>query len=312
MKKSVIIIGGGIAGLAAAKELATAGMSITVIEAQNRFGGRIRTVEHSGVPIELGAEFVHGLSRPLVAAIREAKLHMGPVLDHQQLFEKGHLKETEVWDKAEKILKRISGTGADTSFDEFLATQKGINEETRRITRHFVESFNAADANRISAQALLRAQRAADQMEGAKQFRITRGYGALADFLTQQIRRDGGELILGACVGQIAWEHKRAEVKWKRVGHVETRSADAAIITLPLGILKGDSVKFRPPLPEKVKIAKRLEVGNVVRLVFEFREGVAPGMGFVHAPEKEIPTWWNDPRGPLVVGWAGGPGRIPC
>jgi monoamine oxidase len=68
-------------------------------------------------------------------------------------------------------------------------------------------------------------------------------------------------------------------------------------------------VEFDPPLTAKVDAINGLEFGNVVRLVFVFRERWWPGkdFGFVHAFDKAIPTWWSDPRGPLLTGWAGGP-----
>jgi len=61
--KNVIVIGAGVAGLIAAVKLAEAGCCVTVLEASDRVGGRIRT-EHAGdAAIELGAEFIHGKAR---------------------------------------------------------------------------------------------------------------------------------------------------------------------------------------------------------------------------------------------------------
>jgi monoamine oxidase len=60
----VLIIGAGVAGLAAAYELSRAGVNVIVLEARDRIGGRIYTLhdENSPLPIELGAEFIHGRS----------------------------------------------------------------------------------------------------------------------------------------------------------------------------------------------------------------------------------------------------------
>ena len=57
----VIVIGAGIAGLAAARTLAEAGERVALIEARDRAGGRILTVPAAdgGLPVELGAEFIH-------------------------------------------------------------------------------------------------------------------------------------------------------------------------------------------------------------------------------------------------------------
>jgi len=60
---SVIVIGAGISGLAAACKLAGSGLSVTVLEARSRIGGRIFTQRNpaSASAIELGAEFIHGM-----------------------------------------------------------------------------------------------------------------------------------------------------------------------------------------------------------------------------------------------------------
>ncbi len=60
----VVVIGAGAAGLAAAARLAEAGRSVLVLEARDRVGGRIDTRHEPGLnaPVELGAEFVHGLA----------------------------------------------------------------------------------------------------------------------------------------------------------------------------------------------------------------------------------------------------------
>ncbi|MGA4797461.1 protoporphyrinogen oxidase [Streptomyces lavendulocolor] len=52
----VVVIGGGIAGLAAAHRLVTAGRRVTLLEATTRLGGKLRTGEIAGAPVDLGAE----------------------------------------------------------------------------------------------------------------------------------------------------------------------------------------------------------------------------------------------------------------
>jgi phytoene dehydrogenase-like protein len=68
----VIVIGAGAAGLSAAGDLAHSGLEVTVIEARDRLGGRIlsRRLPSEGLPVELGAEFVHGRPARDLAARR--------------------------------------------------------------------------------------------------------------------------------------------------------------------------------------------------------------------------------------------------
>ena len=61
MATEVLIIGAGVAGLAAARDLRSAGLTVRVVEARSRIGGRIFTLHDvtDTLPIELGAEFIH-------------------------------------------------------------------------------------------------------------------------------------------------------------------------------------------------------------------------------------------------------------
>src|SRR5262249_52360847 len=81
-----------------------------------------------------------------------------------------------------------------------------------------------------------------------------------------------------------------------------------AIITLPLGVWQANTVRFHPPLTEKQSAAQELQFGQVMKmsLLFHERWWPKPGAGFVQAPNEGIPTWWDDSRGPLLTGWAGG------
>src|SRR5688572_9181043 len=72
----VLVLGAGMAGLSAARELSHRGVRVTVLEARARTGGRILTEDVPGwsTPVELGAEFVHGRPRELFELIDVAGL----------------------------------------------------------------------------------------------------------------------------------------------------------------------------------------------------------------------------------------------
>ena len=123
IRKNAVIIGGGISGLVAARELASGGIDVTVLEARNRLGGRIYSVRNSHAPIELGAEFVHGESKLLMGAIREAGLAIQTVPSKNQILANGKFDEIKIWDIVGDIFNRVNPHERDRSFDEFLVAQ---------------------------------------------------------------------------------------------------------------------------------------------------------------------------------------------
>src|SRR6267142_59597 len=92
---SVLVIGGGVAGLAAARRLTEAGLQVTILEARNRLGGRIHTLHDSTLPIplELGAEFVHGQPEEIWEIVREQNLVLGSMEGHHWCNDRGVLKQ---------------------------------------------------------------------------------------------------------------------------------------------------------------------------------------------------------------------------
>ncbi|HEY5678414.1 MAG TPA: FAD-dependent oxidoreductase, partial [Myxococcales bacterium] len=77
----VVVIGAGVAGLAAARELRLRGLSVAVLEARDRIGGRVHTLRPDGwpLPVEAGAEFVHGRTPLVLPRAKEAReLRGGP------------------------------------------------------------------------------------------------------------------------------------------------------------------------------------------------------------------------------------------
>src|SRR5258708_14794897 len=68
----VAVIGAGAAGIAAARRLAAdSGVSVLVLEARERPGGRTWTVEADGIPMDLGGEWLHSADRNVLTPLAE-------------------------------------------------------------------------------------------------------------------------------------------------------------------------------------------------------------------------------------------------
>jgi len=299
MGKRVIVVGGGISGLTAAAELAQGGCDVTLLEAGNRLGGRILTHRTHGHLVELGAEFVHGHSEEMEEALKAARLQKMHVSKKNQILSDGNLREVDIWGRAGEVISNIDPLKPDEPFIDFLRAQD-FDKDTKRMTLGFVEGFNASDARRIGAHALLRAEFSAGD-EGDKQKRIAQGYKALPESFAEKAKSAGAKIHLNVSARSVFW--KRGEVK------VESLTAEAAVITVPLGVLKRGGLEFRPSLIHKQDAINGLQFGNVVKLIFVFERAWWPeaNFGFIHDYEAEIPTWWSDARGPVLVGWAAGP-----
>jgi NADPH-dependent 2,4-dienoyl-CoA reductase/sulfur reductase-like enzyme len=75
----VLVIGAGMAGVAAARELARAGFSVSVVEGRDRIGGRVYSVrDFCAEPVEGGADFVHGVGAATWPDVRAARLAVRP------------------------------------------------------------------------------------------------------------------------------------------------------------------------------------------------------------------------------------------
>jgi monoamine oxidase len=308
MEGSVVIVGGGIAGLTAGVELLSLGWRVTILEAKHRLGGRIHTIRSGNTPVELGAEFVHGDNPALRDFIDQAELSTQTVKDKNQVFRDGRLQPVALWDRISEIMRRIDPDAPDEPFATFV--QRVLTSpEDRELALGFVQGFNAADPARVSAHALLRSEISAEKSGGSQQARLRPGYGALVQWLATRVREHGGEIRTGTAAGAIDWKPHHVEVLADQQGRRQRFTADAALITLPLGVLKTGAFKFKPSLSRKNEAIANLLFGNVRRVTLVFREPWWPehDLGFVHSFSEPLPTWWSDPRGPVLTGWAGGP-----
>ena len=194
--KKVIVIGAGIAGLAAATKLAEAGCDVIVLEASDRVGGRIRTVHASGVPVEVGAEFVHGKPPELLALIDELGLAKYELGGERLGYSPDGTLHIASNDNAEEddpfaVMEQMAAwsnahPSEDRSFAAWLA-QETIPEENGAAASAYVEGFNAADAGQISVRSLAVQQDAEDSIEGDTSFHVKAGYQAVPEAMVSHL-----------------------------------------------------------------------------------------------------------------------------
>jgi monoamine oxidase len=321
-----LIVGAGAAGLAAGRALAAAGRRTAIVEARDRVGGRILTehVAYSGgtLPIELGAEFVHGLPRSTWNVAHEAGLATHEIAGSDLVFANGRLggpapehgPARRVLDEMVEWLERQT-PGSDMSFAEYLRLRQ-IDESLGEPAARYVEGFNGADRHRIGIAALAKQQRAEDLIDTDRLFRLGAGYSALTQFLADQFVRAGGELVLAAPVHRIAWRRASVTLSAGSPGASRELHAGRALITAPLGVLQAGSIEFAPLPGEIFESARRLAMGEALRVVLVFRERFwrdppwcADDLSFVFAPSELPATWWTPmpDRAPAITAWAGGP-----
>ncbi|AXC12767.1 amine oxidase [Acidisarcina polymorpha] len=309
----ILIVGAGVAGLAAARELAVAGLRVTVVEGRERIGGRILTLHPEGTEaaVELGAEFIHGNPPELLRLLNEAKIALLENDGVDACFHRGNLSACED-DHDLSLLDDLETTVAregDMSFDAYLASHK-VAEEEAEGARSYVEGFNAADASRIGIAALAAQQKAEDAIEGSRSWRAPGGYDLLPKFLAESAEQAGAHILLNSPVTVIRWSSGQVEAQ---LASQATVRGAKAILTLPLGVLQARSVAFDPVPHAVLAAADQLAFGSVQRLVLIFHSRfwatAMSQMRFLFAERTTPSTWWTQYplTTPVLIGWIGGP-----
>jgi len=313
-----VVIGAGLAGLAAAERLVAAGVAVTLLEARDRLGGRVWT-EHSsdGHAIELGAEWVGGDSAAHELLARSGARLVEAAGRQMRRVDSGWEDLSNFPDVTSELVRRASAfRGADrsllTALDECCGEPQTAESRTHLL--RYVEGFHAADPARLSTRWLAEVE--ANQPADASELRVPDGVGRVVEVLATALH-GRCDLRLGTVVREVRWRPGSVEIE--TADGVTFRAGSAAIaIPLPLfdpGSDEPAAVRFTPRLHEKLAAAQLLEMGQVVKLVLEFRDpfwreiGPLEEMLFLHDHDQPLPTWWTpaDPSRPILTGWAGGP-----
>ena len=325
-----VVIGGGAAGLTAGVELGKAGLSVLILEARERLGGRILTIHSSTgeFPIELGAEFIHGVVPQVWSLLLEG---------HAEILE----VEGDIWcsdgrqllcdfnDDVNRVLERMDDVAPDQSFADFLRSccrgTSPVDERAKERAQSYVVGFNAADPEQVGVHWLAKGLREEEQVMGDRAFRSRNGYADLIKSLQSHLAASHVTVKTKVTVTGINW--RQGFVTVSTAGSEGNRSYQArkVVVTVPLSILRTESgkegaIEFDPPLPlYKREALEKLEMGKVIRLVLRFRERfwdsiMPPGtpgqtlanMSFLLAEDEYFPTWWTTLpfREPQITGWA--------
>jgi len=305
----VIVVGAGAAGLAAAAELARAGRSVVVLEARDRVGGRCWTRRMAGleIPVELGAEFIHGEAQATRVLLRQAGIAAVDSTREQRYLDAGRLRRLNAFVEAQRAIKKAPALKRDISFAALLARLRS-NRKTKTFARLMVQGFDAADPARVSARSIMEEWGEGGSL-GASQPRPQGGYGALFDWLAESVVAGGARLQLDSAVRAVEWKRGAVVVR----GPSFAMRGRRAIVTLPLGVLQSRAVRFSPSLKMKSPALNQLASGPVIRVAMRFHsrfwETRASEVAFFHVPEAAFPTFWTPlpMRAALLTAWAGGP-----
>jgi len=323
----VIIVGGGVAGLAAARQLVRDKIRVIVLEARPRLGGRIYTRRPAGwaMPVELGAQFIHVGNADLWRVIREAGLKTWRLPNRHWLSDQNGIRKVADLDERLGCVTRLiqPRRAGSLSFGAYFRRHPArVPPDDWKLARSFVEGFEAAPMDRISARSL-----AGETMDERHRYLLPGGYEGVINALVADGLDGSVGFQTGAAVERVKWRRGRVEIttrETRRNGAKARYVARAVIVALPLAVLQARSgagaVRFSPPLRRQEKWIARMEVGQVVRLTVRFRPRAwrrfsaglsAPpakgGLGFIHSLVPGLPVWWSLSEQPVLVGWAGGP-----
>lgn len=329
----VIVIGAGVAGLAAAREISGNDLEVLVLEARDRIGGRIHTLKLPGLPasVELGAEFIHGTAPATYSIIDAAAMLVTGLPDTHWWSSGGKWRNLDdFWERTSAIQKKIRGLKRDLPFSEFLASRRDLDPFDRELARSFVEGYHAAHADRVSTLVLAEAD--GEQSQDAKrQARLFNGYDAVPSWLYGGLHHQRARLRLGCVVHAVEWSRGNVRVTFRPPAQKrdETVTARAVVFTIPVGVWKAPrqqegAIELVPFPASKRRAIDQLEAGHVMKQVLRFRSrfwdepdfvrertgghGSRGPIEFVHSTDRFVPTWWTaaPTRAPILTAWSGG------
>ena len=247
----VVVVGGGAAGVAAARRLCDAGVDCLIVEARPRLGGRAWTVtDASGFGLDLGCGWLHSAeSNPWVAVAEKQGASIDktpppwarPSLD--VVFPRA--EQDQFHEAMEAFFARLEQVAAnEIDVPAAVALEPGCrwNGLINAISTY----ISGAEWDRVSAKDFDR------YADSGVNWRVVEGLGSV-------VAAAGADLpvMLDCPVRGIDHSGKRLRVETARGAIV----ADQVIVTIPSTLLAKEQLKFTPALPKKTHAAQGLPLG---------------------------------------------------
>lgn len=300
----VIVIGAGVAGLAAARRLQDRGKQVLVLEGRERIGGRVWTDRSlGGLPLDLGASWIHGTEgNPLTAITQAAGIFTHPTdYDNITVFDlDGRPLPDQITTELDQTLQGILVTIDQQDLPINQSLQQAINQvlggqtlnstQQRRLNyviNTTIEHEVASDIGDLSA----RDWDESEVLPGGDVL-FPQGYGQIIPVLAAQ------PTPLGIQSQQIvqAIDYTNPQVVQITTDR-QVFQAKAVILTVPLGVLKKGQIRFNPPLPQPKQTAiQRLGMGVLNKAYFRFPQAFwaeSDLLGYVSAAKGHWCEWLN-------------------
>ena len=303
----VLVVGAGMAGLTVANALTHRGVECVVVEARDRIGGRLHTVDLSGSPVDLGGSWIHTpVGNPMRAFAQQAGVPCRganplPELAGFDCGEGRRLSAAEVEANISMQLEAfpqamgrlLAELGPDASaadgIEAFVAWA-GLAPGPARRARQALRALIEAESADLTGRQSLRWMWNEMEYEGHYFGDVpVGGYRRLAEAMAT-----GVNLRLGVDVAEVA-----CSAGGVRVRGVDgtTEEGSHVVVTVPLGVLKRDVLGFRPALPpDRLAAIERLGFGRYEKVALRFDEPFWRAAGLPHAmifpPDPGAPAIW--------------------